>query len=117
MEEYSIQQQQGAMIVKLPLELDHHLARQIRTEVDHLIDQGNIKNLLFDFGDSNFMDSSGIGMIMGRYKKLKFFGGKVAVTNISPAVDRIFSMSGLYQLVPKYESIEYALERLNAGQM
>lgn len=105
------------MIVKLPLELDHHLARQIRTEVDHLIDQGNIKNLLFDFGDSNFMDSSGIGMIMGRYKKLKFFGGKVAVTNISPAVDRIFSMSGLYQLVPKYESIEYALERLNAGQM
>ena len=70
---------------------------------------GNVKNIVFDFKDVSFMDSSGIGLIMGRYKKVMFIGGKAAVTNVGNAVDRIFKISGLYKIIEKYDTIQEAL--------
>ena len=69
----------------------------------------NVKNIVFDFKDVSFMDSSGIGLIMGRYKKVMFIGGKAAVTNVGNAVDRIFKISGLYKIIEKYDTIQEAL--------
>lgn len=68
-----------------------------------------VKNIVFDFKDVSFMDSSGIGLIMGRYKKVMFIGGKAAVTNVGNAVDRIFKISGLYKIIEKYDTIQEAL--------
>ena len=67
------------------------------------------KNIFFDFNDVSFLDSSGIGLIMGRYKKVMFIGGKAAVTNVGNAVDRIFKISGLYKIIEKYDTIQEAL--------
>jgi stage II sporulation protein AA (anti-sigma F factor antagonist) len=100
------------LIIKLTSELDHHSALKIREKSDRLIDKGNIKNIIFDFKDANFMDSSGIGVIMGRYKKVIFTGGKVAVTNVNDTVDRIFRMSGLYKIIEKHETIKDAKKAL-----
>ena len=90
-------------------ELDHHAVTYLRETSDRLIEAGNVKNIVFDFKDVSFMDSSGIGLIMGRYKKVMFIGGKAAVTNVGNAVDRIFKISGLYKIIEKYDTIQEAL--------
>ena len=84
-------------------ELDHHLAVQVSKTVDTQIEKGSIKVLIFDFSGMTFMDSSGIGMVMGRYRKMNFLGGQTFVTGITEGVDRIFTMSGLYRIIPKYD--------------
>ena len=92
------------LVIKLNKELDHHSALVIREKTDKMIDRGTIKNIIFDFEGANFMDSSGIGVIMGRYKRVIFSGGKVAVTNVSDAIDRILKLSGLYKIIKKYST-------------
>ena len=101
------------LVIKLLEELDHHNAISIREQSDKLIIGRNIKDIIFDFTGSDFMDSSGIGIIMGRYKKVIFIGGKVAVTGVNQSVDRIFRLSGLYKIISKFETIEDAVKRFN----
>lgn len=100
------------LVIRLNKELDHHSALSLREKSDKLIDKGNIKNIIFDFTEAGFMDSSGIGVIMGRYKRVIFTGGKVAVTNVNETVDRIFRISGLYKIINRYESIKQAIKEL-----
>ena len=71
--------------------------------VDIQIENGTLKTLIFDFTGMTFMDSSGIGMVMGRYRKMNFLGGMTYVTGIGEGVDRIFSMSGLYRIIPRLD--------------
>lgn len=97
------------LIIRLSEELDHHNALKIREKADKLIDRNNIKHIIFDFSGAGFMDSAGIGVIMGRYRKVIFIGGKTAVANVNSAVDRIFRISGLYKIIDKYDSVESAL--------
>lgn len=104
--------QDQCLIIWLDRDLDHHNALFLRERSDQIIERGHIKNIVFDFTNANFMDSSGIGVIMGRYKKVIYTGGKVAVTGVGAAVDRIFTISGLYKIIEKYESVKEALEVL-----
>lgn len=66
------------LIIQVPQELDHHNAAIIREKADRIIERQNIKDVVFDFAETSFMDSSGIGVIMGRYKTIKFLGGTVS---------------------------------------
>ncbi len=97
------------LIIRLQEELDHHNAIRIKDTADRLIDRNNIKHIIFDFSGAGFMDSAGIGVIMGRYRKVIFIGGKTAVANVNSAVDRIFRISGLYKIIEKYDTVEAAL--------
>lgn len=103
---------QRCLIVRLNEELDHHNAIQIREKADKLIERHHIKHIIFDFTASSFMDSAGIGVIMGRYRKVIFIGGKIGVVSVNPTIDRIFKMSGLYKIIDKYDSVEAALKIL-----
>ena len=98
------------LVIRLTKELDHHTAVLIREKADRIIDRNNIKHIIFDFSEATFMDSAGIGVIMGRYKKVIFIGGKAAVANVNSTIDRIFKLSGLYKIIEKYESVEVALK-------
>lgn len=89
------------LLIFLPEELDHHNAKIITEQSDWYIVSNQIKNIIFNFKRTNFMDSSGIGVIMGRYKLIKSVGGEITVTNINQSIDRIFTISGLYKLVHK----------------
>ena len=100
------------LIIRLNDELDHHNAVQIKEKADRLIEKNHVKHIVFDFSGSGFMDSAGIGVIMGRYKKVIFIGGKIAVASVNSVVDRIFRLSGLYKIIEKYESVESALNHL-----
>ena len=71
------------LLIYLPEELDHHNAKTITEQSDWYIVSNQIKNIIFNFKRTMFMDSSGIGVIMGRYKLVKKRGGSITVTNIN----------------------------------
>ena len=89
------------LTVHLADELDHRAAAQLRSELDELLRDGTIRRLVLDLRRLNFMDSSGIGLIIGRYKMMARRGGSVAVVNPDRQMDRIFEMAGLYELVER----------------
>ena len=93
-------------------ELDHHVANEIREEIDNLLSVNQVKNVVFNFENINFMDSSGIGVIIGRYKKISNEGGRVSVINISSRVKQIFDLSGLNKIIGIYDTYEEALSSL-----
>lgn len=93
------------LTVQLPVELDHHNSEQIRTEADRIIRTRNIRRVLFDFSRTVFMDSSGIGMIIGRYKTMRFMGGTVLAVRVSEQMRRILTLSGIYKVIDIYEGL------------
>lgn len=100
---YSIKDK--TMIIELGKELDHHNAVALTQEIDRNIYSGNIKNIIFDFKNTTFMDSSGIGVILGRNRLLKNAGGIIGVANLNRNIDRILTMSGVYKIVKKVTEI------------
>lgn len=80
------------------IDIDERYANSIRKEIDNLIEANNFKKLIFDFKNIQFMDSTGIGMILGRYKKLQKMQIGVNVTNCNSQIDKVLRASGLYEI-------------------
>ena len=89
----------NCLMVRLPEEVDHHRAAFICESADKFIVKENVCNVVFDFEDTRFMDSSGVGIIMGRYKKISCFGGRVYAIHVDRQIQRILRMSGLNEIV------------------
>ncbi|MBQ9119616.1 MAG: anti-sigma factor antagonist [Lachnospiraceae bacterium] len=107
----------GTVLVICPTQdLDHHYALSVRKEADDYIDRGQIEHLIFDFSRITFMDSSGIGVIMGRYKKVIFQGGNIACCGVGKEVERILSLAGLFRIMKRYPGVEEALTGLKEGR-
>ena len=94
--EYQVQE--NCLTIFLPHELDHHNAETIRKESDHLIDRNHIRYVIFDFEQTNFMDSSGIGVIMGRYKTISLLGGEVWAVHANERIRKIL-VSAIKQIL------------------
>ena len=90
----------NCLTIRVPEELDHHNAERIRAGADEVLEKQRISQVVFDFQDTVFMDSSGIGVIMGRYRNMGLLGGKVSAVHVGERIDRIFRLSGLYKLIP-----------------
>ena len=86
------------IIAKIDGDIDHHTAAEIRKTIDENISMLRPKLLKLDFGGVQFMDSSGIGLIMGRFKLVKITGGDLKVINIPKRLERMIKMSGLTKL-------------------
>ncbi len=89
----------GTLTVSTGEELDQLMAEKIRNTIDSEILKTGAKKLVFDMTNTVFMDSSGIGMLIGRYKLMKRMNGRVAVKGMHENVMRIFRMSGLNQII------------------
>lgn len=94
-----MEQHRQALIVRLAGELDHHAADSVRGQMEDAIIRGKVTHLILSLRDLSFMDSSGIGVILGRYKLITSRGGRMIVCDVSPAVHRLFEMSGLFKIV------------------
>lgn len=97
--EYSFEK--DMLIVNVGKELDHHNASVIKAEIENIMKEKNISDIVFDFNRTDFMDSSGIGIIIGRYKYLNHKGGKIYVRNTKSNIERILTISGMYKIVEK----------------
>ena len=86
-------EQKNLVIEFLTSELDHHITNEVRDEIDIILDSKSIKNIIFDFKNIRFMDSSGIG-------------GKVSVVNVNDRVKKIFNLSGMNKIINIYDTYE-----------
>lgn len=91
--------QGGSLIVHVPKELDHHQAGMLKMEADLLIDTCQVRELIFDFSGTEFMDSSGIGVIIGRCRNMGYRGGEVYAAHLNERLKKIFLVSGLHKIV------------------
>ncbi len=89
----------NCLMIKLPEEIDHHRAGFICENADRLLVRDEVCNVVFDFENTRFMDSSGIGIIMGRYRKISCFGGRVYAIHADRQIQRILMVSGLNKIV------------------
>jgi len=87
------------LIVYMPKELDHHVAQTLCGKLDTLIEIYGVRELEFDFSDTEFMDSSGIGVLIGRSKTMGFHQGKVSARGMRSRVKRIFEAAGLQKMI------------------
>ena len=79
-------------------EIDHHTAKDTREQIDGSISENEPELLILDFRDVTFMDSSGIGLVMGRYRQMQAIGGEVHISNLSPHIKKVMKLAGMDRL-------------------
>lgn len=87
------------LTIKVPAELDHHLAEEIRRQAEVIQNEHNIRQIDFDFGQTTFMDSSGIGLVMGRFREIQLTGGTVRALHANERVRKILKISGVSRVI------------------
>ena len=112
-----LQTQEKTLIAILSGEIDHHCAQPMRAEIDAKIDDLQPSVLVLDFAGVTFMDSSGIGIILGRYKKWKEQGGIIIVTGCSNPIRNILNMAGVFSLIEYMDTKKEALEYLQRKEV
>ncbi len=89
------------LVFSLVGELDEHSAAFVRKKMDEAIERENFGSAVLDLSRLSFMDSTGIGVVIGRYKLVRKQNKRLLVRNPSPTVDKIFRMSGLYEIISR----------------
>lgn len=89
----------GSLIVRLEGEIDHHSAAEIREGLDRMIAESRPKALVLELSDIDFMDSSGLGLVLGRYRRLNEIGSQMFIKNPSPRIEKILNMAGVDRLI------------------
>ena len=100
------------LIISLNAELDHHLADEMREVIDEIIDERGVNRVIIDFSKVGFTDSAGIGLIMGRYKKIRD-NGDISVVGANESIKRILLISGLHKIVYIYDNLYDAVKKEN----
>lgn len=114
--EFSCKSNGNILIVQICGDIDHHFCEKLRTSVDQQIEKNRSKHLLFLLSGVSFMDSSGIGVLIGRYKRIKQLGGRIAVVGAGARIQEIFQLSALQQLFPMFQQEEEAFAYLKGGE-
>lgn len=105
----------NVLCVRLSGELDHHTTEELRNQVNEVVETQKIEHMVFNFQDLSFMDSSGLGVILGRYKQIRNIGGEMVVCSVSPPIKRLFDMSGLFKIIRLEDSEDDALQTLGVA--
>lgn len=108
MVEISLNIKKNTLTARLFGELDHHTAKEVKNSIEEVIKNKDIKNLIFDFSDLTFMDSSGIGVIVGRYKLINSLGGQVAIIGAKNNIQKLLFMSGIDKIMKIFNTAEEA---------
>jgi stage II sporulation protein AA (anti-sigma F factor antagonist) len=107
----------NTLVAELFGELDHHAAEKARDKIDEAVDNYGVQNLIFDFTNVSFMDSSGIGMVLGRYRKMNETEKKIAIVSCSKAIRNILNMAGVFSLMDYYNTKEEAIAGLDRKEV
>lgn len=108
----SVEKHKNNLLVQFKGELDHHTTENVRQKIDQQYFDQRLKNIILDLRGLTFMDSSGIGLIMGRYRNCIEKNGLVAIVSDNSYVDKMLKMSGLLKIITVYTTIESATENL-----
>lgn len=108
-ETFSYEAKGQALVIHLPRELDHHNCKNLKYETDLLLAENYINRLVFDFSKTRFMDSSGIGVLLSRYKQMKGSGGLLVIYGAGTQILRVLNIGGITKLVKQCDSKEEAI--------
>ena len=96
------------LTLKITEEIDEHTTEKLRRKIDNEITRFVPRKVVFDFSNVSFMDSAGIGMLIGRYKTIKILGGELEIVNVTRQVRKLFEISGIVKIIPIKESMQNA---------
>lgn len=111
--EYRISE--GVLMIEPGEEIDHHQAEIIIRYTENLIRQRRVRLLIFDLTDTVFMDSAGVGMMIGLYREMKVCGGTVGIIHMQEGIRRIYQMAGLQKIIRCYEDEQQMLSVMGGG--
>lgn len=106
---------QDVLVIRLKGELDHHEAMILREAWQNKLREGTVKHVILNLEEVSFMDSSGIGVLLGRYKEIIQLGGELVVCSVNPALKRIFEMSGMFKIIRLEANEQFALLSLGVA--
>ena len=106
--ESEYKKEEKTLIFKLNEDIDEYCVQKIRRKLDNEIERYMPKEIIFDFCNVSFMDSAGIGMLIGRYKVIKMLGGTLEIKNCNKQVYKVFELSGILKIIPIIEDEENA---------
>lgn len=101
---------QNVLIIHLCGELDHHTAEKVRVDIENELQKETYTHLILNLEQLHFMDSSGLGVILGRYKKVSQSGGKMILCSVQPSIYRLMEMSGLFKIISFFDNEKSALD-------
>ncbi|MHB1126829.1 MAG: anti-sigma F factor antagonist [Bacillota bacterium] len=104
--------QKHTLVARVKGELDLVVAERFREELEGHLNSQQARHLVLDLGGVSFIDSSGLGVILGRYKRISQNGGQMAMINVQPQVYRVLELSGITRLIKIYPSEAQALAEL-----
>lgn len=107
---YKIKKEKNCLLVSMIGEVDISVTNSLREDVDRALLNYGMSNLIFDLSGVEFVDSAGLGVILGRYKKVMAKGGKVYLVGAKPQVRKVLDISGLLQLMEIYPSADILLD-------
>ena len=111
--DFKFRQDRHNLIVRLTGELDHHNAANLRQAIDRRLRDREIQNLVLNLEHVSFMDSSGVGVILGRYRQVADRGGKMALCRIPAGILKVLEISGISKIIPFLGSEEGALQAVD----
>lgn len=107
---------ENILIASIKGDVDHHSAASLRRSIDESMKESELKNLVMDFSEVDFMDSSGIGVVLGRYKRIEKYGGKFCISGCSNHIRRLMEISGVLSLIPVVNDYESAVDLIRGQQ-
>lgn len=110
-----IELKEHVLIIRLKGEIGHHEANIFRQKWEDYFSKESFEHVVFNMDDVTFMDSSGIGLILGRYKEIVAKGGELVICSVHPNVTRLFTLSGLFKIIRFEENEHFALLSLGVA--
>ncbi|MEW6172044.1 MAG: anti-sigma factor antagonist [Bacillota bacterium] len=104
------------LIAQLNGEIDLKVADELRRGLERALDSYSIRHLVFDFEKVSFIDSTGLGVILGRYKRVAAAGGRLGLLGLCPKVRRVLEFSGVLRIAEEFASRNEALQALMGGE-
>ena len=105
-----------SLVVKFIGDVDNLVTENYKNKLETLINENKYRKVIMDFSNVTFIDSSGLGLVLGRYNQLKKINGTLYVCGVSKQTEKIFNIAGIWTIVDKYESINHALKTVGASR-
>lgn len=112
---FVMESMQGALVVRVNGEIDLKESDELRNQIDQRLEEERPSILVVDLKETTFIDSSGIGLLLGRYKRINGWGGKMYIVGVRPPVERLLKISGITRLIPIDVSEKDVLKAMKRG--
>lgn len=106
----------NALVVKFIGDVDNLVSEGYKNKLETIINENKYKKVIMDFSSVTFIDSSGLGLILGRYNQLKKFSGSLYMTGVNKQAEKIFNIAGIWTIMERFDSLEQALKTVGASK-